>query len=45
MYPATCSDCGAATEVPFQPSGERPVYCKEHYNKRRDSRPRRDFRR
>lgn len=45
MYPATCADCNAATEVPFQPSGDRPVYCRDCYNKRKDSRPRRDFRR
>src|SRR4051812_3634508 len=26
MYPATCSACGKQTEVPFQPSGDKPVY-------------------
>lgn len=27
MYPAVCSQCGKQTEVPFQPRGDRPVYC------------------
>lgn len=31
MYDATCSNCGAETQVPFQPSGERPVYCSDCY--------------
>ncbi|MDI6814236.1 MAG: zinc-ribbon domain containing protein [Desulfitobacteriaceae bacterium] len=31
MYPAVCASCGAETEVPFQPSGEKPVYCRDCY--------------
>jgi len=27
MYETTCSSCGEPTQVPFKPSGERPVYC------------------
>lgn len=27
MHKATCSDCGATCEVPFRPTGEKPVYC------------------
>lgn len=27
MHKATCSDCGASCEVPFRPTGEKPVYC------------------
>ena len=27
MYPATCARCGQQTQVPFQPRGDRPVYC------------------
>src|SRR5437588_11526936 len=27
MYPATCSSCGKETQVPFQPRGDKPVYC------------------
>ncbi|MFC1910216.1 zinc-ribbon domain containing protein [Chloroflexota bacterium] len=33
MYPATCAQCGVETEVPFQPRGDRPVYCSDCYNK------------
>ena len=35
MYPCTCSDCGKAAEVPFQPKEGRPVYCKECMPKHR----------
>ena len=27
MYAATCADCGQQTQVPFQPRGDKPVYC------------------
>src|SRR5450759_469679 len=27
MFPATCSDCGKATQVPFEPRNGKPVYC------------------
>lgn len=27
MYPAVCAQCGKDTEVPFQPTGTKPVYC------------------
>ncbi len=32
-FPATCSECGKATEVPFQPRGDKPVYCRDCYRK------------
>ena len=38
LYPATCADCGQATQVPFQPSGDRPVYCKDCFQKHRTQR-------
>ncbi len=34
----TCSDCQKECEVPFKPSGDRPVYCKECFSKRKDNR-------
>ncbi len=34
MYPAVCAACGAETEVPFQPRGDRPVYCSACYRQR-----------
>jgi CxxC-x17-CxxC domain-containing protein len=27
MFPAVCGQCGKQTQVPFQPRGDRPVYC------------------
>lgn len=33
MHPATCAECGMMTEVPFQPRGDRPVYCSACYTK------------
>ncbi len=27
MYKATCHDCGNLCEVPFRPTGNRPVFC------------------
>ena len=35
MHPATCAECGMMTEVPFQPRGDRPVYCSACYSKMR----------
>ena len=31
----TCADCKKECEIPFKPSGDRPVYCKECFSKRR----------
>lgn len=32
MYPAVCAECGVETEVPFRPSGDRPVYCRDCFS-------------
>ena len=37
MFKATCADCKKECEVPFKPSGDRPVYCKDCFSKRKDS--------
>jgi CxxC-x17-CxxC domain-containing protein len=37
MYPAVCATCGKQTMVPFEPRGDRPVYCSECYQKQRGS--------
>ena len=29
MYDAVCADCGKTAQVPFQPTGSRPVYCND----------------
>jgi len=34
MYPAVCAECGQNTEVPFEPRGDRPVYCLDCFSKR-----------
>jgi len=33
MFPAICAECGRDTEVPFEPRGDRPVYCSDCYRK------------
>jgi len=35
MYQIICADCKKTSELPFKPSGDRPVYCKECFSKRR----------
>lgn len=35
MHKATCSDCGKSCEVPFRPSGEKPVYCNDCFGGKR----------
>ena len=42
MYPAVCSQCGKETEVPFQPTAGKPVYCRECFQQQRSSTPRYD---
>lgn len=42
LHPAVCSECGVETEVPFAPTGARPVYCRECFQKHkppREARP------
>ena len=38
MFPVTCAECGKNTQVPFEPRGDRPVYCSDCYRKVRPSR-------
>ena len=39
MYSATCAQCGKEALVPFEPRGDKPVYCSDCYQPRqRDSR-------
>jgi CxxC-x17-CxxC domain-containing protein len=39
LYPATCARCGQPTQVPFQPRGDRPVYCSSCFQQERLSAP------
>lgn len=34
MYPATCSNCGKECQVPFKPTGRKPVFCSECFEKK-----------
>ena len=36
MHKATCSECKKECEVPFKPRGDRPVYCKDCFSKRKN---------
>jgi CxxC-x17-CxxC domain-containing protein len=33
MYSTVCSECGGEAQVPFKPSNDRPVLCKNCYSK------------
>ena len=37
MFEATCSSCGNVASVPFQPSGDKPVYCSNCFEQRRST--------
>ncbi len=38
MHPLVCAECGTQTEVPFEPRGDKPVYCRDCFSKQRSSR-------
>jgi len=33
MHRATCAECGKSCEVPFRPSGDKPVFCSDCFGK------------
>lgn len=33
MFDATCATCGKRFELPFRPTGEKPVYCNDCFDK------------
>jgi CxxC-x17-CxxC domain-containing protein len=37
MHAVTCAECGNETEVPFEPRGDRPVYCSDCFRKVRNN--------
>lgn len=53
MFSAVCSDCNRKCEVPFRPTGDRPVFCNDCFgnkrapahdgNQRREAPPARSF--
>jgi CxxC-x17-CxxC domain-containing protein len=34
MHDAVCDDCGRDCQVPFRPSGDKPIYCSDCFEKR-----------
>ena len=35
MFDAICAECGAPTQVPFEPTSGRPVYCRDCFRRTR----------
>lgn len=35
LYNVDCAACGKQAQVPFKPSGDRPVYCRDCYMQQR----------
>ena len=35
LYTAVCAQCGQPAQVPFQPRGDRPVYCSTCFSQMR----------
>jgi len=33
LYTVNCSNCGVETQVPFKPTGVRPVYCRDCFQR------------
>lgn len=33
LFDVVCSECGVDTKVPFRPTGDKPVYCRDCFNK------------
>lgn len=38
MFTATCSTCGGVAELPFEPRGDKPVYCRNCFTPRQSYR-------
>lgn len=34
MYKAVCAECGQSCDVPFRPTGDRPVYCSRCFDEK-----------
>ncbi len=44
MHDAVCDECGKECQVPFRPSGEKPIYCSSCFEKQGNGIPRRNSR-
>lgn len=40
MHKAICSDCNNNCEVPFRPTGDKPIFCSDCFRDKRDDNPR-----
>jgi len=38
LYSVKCANCGRQTQVPFKPTGDRPVYCRDCYMQKKGGR-------
>lgn len=38
MHDVICASCGVETQVPFRPTNDRPVYCRDCFKKSSSSR-------
>lgn len=36
MHDVVCATCGVETQVPFRPSNDRPVYCRDCFNQNKN---------
>lgn len=36
LFSAICADCRKPCQVPFRPSGDKPIYCKDCFMKRKE---------
>lgn len=46
MHKAVCDECHKSCEVPFRPSGDKPIFCNDCFSSKRDDgdrAPRREF--
>jgi CxxC-x17-CxxC domain-containing protein len=41
MHSVICAECGQTAEVPFEPRGDKPVYCSNCFSKRAPAQSRR----
>jgi len=42
MYSAVCDKCGRDCQVPFKPSGDKPIYCSNCFEQNQDNQDRRE---
>lgn len=44
LFKAVCAECNQECEIPFKPRGDRPVYCRDCFSKRKERAPFREER-